>query len=322
MKKVVTCVFATLAVTFFTNAQTVVSDFENLSLPTNTFYISNSGADWQTANAEFRYDYDNTPPFPYWSGGYAYTNKKDSSIAGLSNLYGCKAFNGYNNSNYYVTAQPGAFIKLKSPANGVSGFYITNSTYAYKSMKNGDQFAKKFGGVSGNDPDFFLLTVKGYKNGVVKQDSVNFYLADFRNSNNSLDYIVDNWQWVNTASLNQVDSITFILRSSDVGQFGMNTPAFFCMDNFTTITTAIGIEEITKSELAFNMYPNPATQAFTLSIEEPAKLEVLDVSGRVLISEQVYSNLQSFDISTLANGVYAVRLSNNKGQAISRLIKH
>ena len=30
---------------------------------------------------------------------------------------------------------------------------------------------------------------------------------------------------------NLLDSVQFKLVSSDVGQFGMNTPAYFCLDN-------------------------------------------------------------------------------------------
>ncbi len=320
MKKIVTSIALSL---FFlsVNAQTVVADFENLSLATNTFYLNTSGNDWQTANAEFRYDYDNSPTFPYWSGGYAYTNKKDSSTAGFTNLYGCKPLNGFNNSNYYVTAQPDAFIKLKSPNNGVSGFYVTNSTYAYKSMKNGDQIAKKFGGISGNDPDFFLLTVKGYLSGALKADSVNFYLADFRSSNNSLDYIVDNWQWVNTSSLNRVDSIKFILRSSDNGNFGMNTPAFFCLDNFTTISNAIGLTELTKTNNNLSIYPNPAKDVFTVRSIEKATLFIKDISGRVVMEEKISNGEQVVSIADLNQGIYLVDLISDKGRASTRLIK-
>lgn len=319
MKKTVTSIVLSL-ISLTINAQTVVADFENLSLPTNTFYFSATGNDWQTANAEFRYGYSSQ--FSYWSEGYAYTNKKDSSTTGSANLYGCKALNGFNNSNYYVTAQPDAFIKLKSPSNGVSGFYVTNSTYAYKSMKNGDQFGKKFGGVSGNDPDFFLLTVKGFVGGVLKPDSVNFYLADYRSSNNNLDYIVDNWQWVNTSSLNKVDSITFILRSSDNGAFGMNTPAFFCLDNFTTVSNAIGLTELAKTNTSLSIYPNPAKDMFTIKSVGDATLFIKDISGRVVIETNVSEGEQVISINDLMQGVYLVDLISDKGRSSTRLIKY
>ncbi len=305
-----------LSISLHLNSQTVVADFENLTLPTNTFYLNTSGNDWQTANAEFRYSYSG-----FWSGGYAYTNKKDSSTAGFSNLYGCKALNGFNNSNYYVTAQPNEFIKLKSPANGVSGFYITNSTYAYKSMKSGDQFAKKFGGVSGNDPDFFKLTVRGYKNGVIKTDSVEFYLADFRNSNNSLDYIIDNWQWVNTSSLNQVDSIIFFLYSSDVGQFGMNTPSFFCLDNFTTVSSAIGLNEWANTSTSIKLYPNPAHNYIELTTPNVETLQILAADGRLVKEEVLREGEHRVDVSMLPQGIYNLMLTSQAGRRAARFIK-
>ena len=38
---------------------------------------------------------------------------------------------------------------------------LTNTTYAYYTMLNGNRFAKKFGGASGADPDWFKLTITG-----------------------------------------------------------------------------------------------------------------------------------------------------------------
>ena len=61
----------------------------------------------------------------------------------------------------------------------IDGMYVTNGTYAYLSMLNGDAYAKKFGGVSGNDPDWFKLTIRKWYNGILANDSVTFYLADY-----------------------------------------------------------------------------------------------------------------------------------------------
>ena len=66
------------------------------------------------------------------------------------------------------------------------------------------------------------------------KDSVIAVLADFRSNNSSEDYILKTWKWVNLLPLGDIDSLSFSYRSSDVGQFGMNTPGYFCMDNFTT----------------------------------------------------------------------------------------
>ena len=41
---------------------------------------------------------------------------------------------------------------------------LTNATYAALSMQNGDSFAKKFGGTTGNDADLFGVTLRGFDN--------------------------------------------------------------------------------------------------------------------------------------------------------------
>ena len=98
--------------------------------------------------------------------------------------------------------------------NTVTGMHITNTTYAANSMRDGDAFSKQFGGASGNDQDWFLLTIKGYTAGNETTDSVNFYLADYRFADNSQDYIIKDWQWVDLTSLGNVDSLSFSLNSS------------------------------------------------------------------------------------------------------------
>ena len=54
--------------------------------------------------------------------------------------------------------------------------------------------------------------------------SVDFYLAH----NGS---IVNTWQSVDLSSLSAAKTLEFDLTSSDTGPYGMNTPAYFAMDN-------------------------------------------------------------------------------------------
>ena len=45
---------------------------------------------------------------------------------------------------------------------------------------------------------------------------VEFYLADFRSAEDSLDYIVNDWRWIDLSNLGNVDSLQFTMNSSDV----------------------------------------------------------------------------------------------------------
>jgi len=205
------------------------ADFESFTLPESGYLNGSEGAtEYKQADLAFEVKYNFT--FNFWSGGFAISNKKDNQTAGYNNLYSACTGGGVLQSNNYAIGQNNAKIKLVNRST-LSGLYVTNTTYALKSMENGDMFAKKFGGDSGNDPDWFLLTIKGYINGVLKTDSVNFYLADYRFSEPELDYLVRTWRWVDLTALGEVDSLVFLLSSSDVGIYGMNTPAFFAIDN-------------------------------------------------------------------------------------------
>ena len=101
-------------------------------------------------------------------------------------------------------------------------------------MRDGDGFAKKFGGVSGNDPDFLKLTITGF-NGAAATGSVDFFLADYRFANNAQDYIVKAWTFVDLSSLGAVTRLGFDLTSTDNGPFGMNTPGYVAIDTLTTV---------------------------------------------------------------------------------------
>lgn len=324
MKRTITMMAFALGI-FTIKAQTLIADFETLPLASNSAYTSTTNVPFATAGALFQYKWSTS--FSYWEGGFSYTNKYDSSaiVTATPGLYGVKPLKGYNNSNIYTVAQADGVINLSAPSNTVDGFYITNTTYAYRSMKHGDQFAKKFGGVSGNDPDFFKVTVRGYKAGVLKPDSVVFYLADFRFPNNSLDYIVNTWQWVNTSTLGNVDSVKFFMFTSDNGSFGPNTPLFFAIDNFTIIQSSVGLAKNTNS-LKFDSYPNPFNSDIVIRLnsnfETDGTAAISDISGKVLFQQQLTEAQTTLDVNSLQAGIYFLEVISNNYRSMKKIIKN
>lgn len=93
---------------------------------------------------------------------------------------------------------------------------VTNTDYAYWVMKNGSAFSKPF---TGND--YLVLNIYGVNKGVVTQ-APSVYLA--RNGE-----IVDTWQNIDLTSLGEVQYMYFTMESSDSGEWGMNTPAYFAL---------------------------------------------------------------------------------------------
>ena len=77
----------------------------------------------------------------------------------------------------------------------------------------------------------FLLTITGLDGDGKPLGAVEVYLADYRFEDNALDTLVDRWTEVDLSALSSSRSLSFGLDSTDVGPFGMNTPAYFAVDN-------------------------------------------------------------------------------------------
>lgn len=323
MKKILTAI--TVVGCHLVYAQTTAT-FENFNLAVGTYWNGSSqpfGTTFTSGNAVFENYYD-TAFGGYWGSGWAYSAVNDSSTSGLGNLYASKALTGYSNSLTYALGQQNAKVVLSGNAMGgvVSGCYITNSTYAANSMRDGDMFAKKFGGVSGNDPDFFKLTIRGWFGGQVVADSVEFYLADYRFTNNAQDYIVTDWQWVDLSALGNLDSLWFTLSSSDVGVNGINTPLFFCADNLITADSPSSIFE-SNFQNAIAAYPNPFDHQVTIeTYTTNGTITITDISGRVVFTQMVNQRGQvKLDLSYLSSGVYTLSVISTSEQSAIRIIK-
>ncbi|HYD20040.1 MAG TPA: DUF4465 domain-containing protein [Flavipsychrobacter sp.] len=324
-----------LMMSMFSAKAQVVATFDTFSLLTT--YPDTAYIDYSQPLADIGFNYGAAYfPCAYdtafggsWLGGFSYSNMTDSVTHDYHNDHSAYTATGYNNSLGYCVVFMGyaaaPYIKLhdtSAAGDSVLGFYITNTTYGYKTVRDGYFSATPFGGTSGNDSDWFRLVVYGYNNGVMKPDSVEFFLADYRFSNNTQDYIVDDWQWLDLTALGGVDSITFAMSSSDTNQFGMLTPAYFAMDNFTTKDAPTSVGNAYKRTAA-KMYPNPAADLLYVEVNNPAvkQLRVLDITGREVLSHQVRGSKEAINISSLPAGTYYLQMSGEQVNVGSRFVK-
>lgn len=225
-------------------------DFEDLVLSPDSYWNGspNNGTNtFVSQGFTFYNNFDNSWGVDVWSG-FAYSNVTDTTTPGYTNQYSAAAGSGAGGSANYAVSFVDAWgspPRIDVPA-GVSlvSAAVTNTTYAYLSMRDGDSFAKKFGGSSGNDPDWFKLTIVGKDLAKNLIASVEFYLADFRFADNSLDYILNSWATVDLSPIASARILEFALDSSDVGAWGMNTPAYFALDDIVFQTAGDGSQVV------------------------------------------------------------------------------
>jgi len=155
------------------------------------------------------------------SNGFEFCNLtegQNSAVTGKgikNDTYVTSAIDSYSTTDVAIHFNEG---KMDAP-NGyiVKGLYVTNCTYAYDAMATGDEISNKFG-----DGDWFKLTIYSKD----KTEKVEVLLADGTD-------ILNEWKWVDLTALGETSGLKFELSSSDVGDWGMNTPAYFCLDGIT-----------------------------------------------------------------------------------------
>ncbi|MCB0477106.1 MAG: DUF4465 domain-containing protein [Crocinitomicaceae bacterium] len=298
----------------------VTVDFENLLTQVDTFWNGSDGNPSYVANnATFELVYDMN--FASWDG-FALSSMRDDTTAGWGNQYSCYSGSGHS-SEAYAVFFPGfsgtRYIDFGGDVN-FTGFYINNSTYTAVSMRDGDAYAKQFGSPNDangqpdgtNGEDFLLLSIFSVDVLGNRLDSTGFYLADFRFPNSQDDYIVDQWTFVNLSGLQSGRKLEFTFTSSDVGQFGINTPTYFVMDDLT-FNPILSVSEASISKL--NLYPNPASTSFQIVGNEMDEIRIMDLSGKVVLHQT--GILSDIAILQLKSGVYIVDAFEN-GQLKSR----
>ena len=228
---------ATILVAATATANTI--DFDDFTLDGSGFYNgSDLGGDFTVGNGTFTGTFTGTFNTTFSFGccwdGWSVSNHGDTTTPGFGNQYSSVTGGGFGGAGQFgVAFTDSANITLASAEN-ITGTYLTNTTYSALSMLNGDSFAKQFGGASGTDEDWFSVTVEGRLSGAATS-SVEFFLADYRFANSVDDYIIDDWTWVDLSSLGLVDELSFSFASSDVGDFGVNTPSYVAVDFITSI---------------------------------------------------------------------------------------
>lgn len=261
--------------------------------------------------------------FNFWTG-WAISATTDVTTPGFTNQYSAIVGEGADGTAAYAVsfASPESYVTLDTDQpNGmetIPSVHITNSTYAYLSMRDGDDFAKKFGGETGDDPDFFLLTIKTYSENQL-QDSILFYLADYRFEDNSQDYLIDEWIEVEFPSA-AVDSVTFGLSSSDNGMFGMNTPAYFCADVFgnplvldvkdNTLPGVSLVNTLVTSELIINS-----------ELDKKADYQIFGLSGQALKKGAINQGEQYIYAEDLPAGKYWIQVRQDGLQWTKGFVK-
>jgi len=183
--------------------------------------------------------------------------------------------------------------KLHEPV----GIYVNLSSWTYYSLQDGCGVARAF-----TNDDKYTLTFHGVAADETEK-TMTVELGSYTNGDLTL---TRGWKYVDLSSLGLVNEIYADVKSTDTGEYGDNTPAYFCFDK---LIVKEGIEQDAVKGIEGNA-------AETLSYDRVKKIVsvrgaefsiVYDAEGNKLMT----SEDSDFSISHLPAGVYIVRAGNS-----------
>lgn len=158
----------------------------------------------------------------YWSG-FSISGRTETAFANLSpDQYNNVAGRAHSGGNFCVITTYGEVISIDQPQGvTIKGLYFTNSAYTVNSILNGDAYS----GPGFDATDWLTCTITG-KHADGTTASVDLPLAK------DGAYVSD-WEYADLTSLGKVVELSFAFSGSRTGDYGLNTPAYICIDDIT-----------------------------------------------------------------------------------------
>lgn len=215
-----------------------VVDFEDQALPPGGFDNGSDGSGGFSSSGVF---FENTftdfgGGFSGWTG-FSSSRVVDTTTPGFGNQYAAYAPNdapgaGAGGSDHYGVFFAGSERLVLPTPNVIDSISLNNTTYTALAMENGEFVARAF--VPG---DFLTLFVTGYDDLGAPTGSIPFDLGRYTGTAQSPGTltIVEDWTLLDLTSLGTVTSLGFSFDGSDTGDFGINTPTYFAIDDVTVV---------------------------------------------------------------------------------------
>jgi len=132
------------------------------------------------------------------------------------------------------------------------------------------------------------------------------------------------WGTTNTSLIDQTIYDGFDNISVGLIQY---TPMLNCGANecpsFTTCNAiTVGVNDNIKTPQNILVFPNPSSGVFQLKTDYTNfhEFEVVDILGNIILKSNIKSNITNIDLSDYMNGIYLIKIIDNKGNILNEKI--
>ncbi len=95
-----------------------------------------------------------------------------------------------------------------------------------------------------------------------------------------------------------------------------------CGTDVSTFVVELVINSLDELSANIEMFPNPANDVLTLNADQvlDASIEVFNVAGKLVLTDNIQGTSKTINVSNLEKGMYMIKITNNEGSSIQRLI--
>lgn len=101
-------------------------------------------------------------------------------------------------------------------------------------------------------------------------------------------------------------------------------PGYTWTTAFTqSVSACTALQQLVSQNVSFGVYPNPTSGDFTIELNNGSAktIEVIDFTGRIVVTNTTSNDKINVNISALAKGIYYVRVQSNNTFETAKIIK-
>ncbi|MBR3827439.1 MAG: DUF4465 domain-containing protein [Alistipes sp.] len=183
-------------------------------------------------NDYLKFEHFYNEEYSYW-GGFAHSKCFDMEDGTPNNQYGVyntKAASGNSFLVYYYDSynEPCDILCHYRGDYQFTTVRLNLTTYTYKSITDEDvnTFARAF-----TDGDYLKVIFTALLGDGSEGESVDCYVVDYRDGKR---FVATNWDAFDISALRgELTGLRVRIETTDVGEYGANTPLYICMDDLT-----------------------------------------------------------------------------------------
>ncbi len=288
MKKFAIILTILLAMTIITNAQIPNNGFEDWT----TIGSYEDPTAWATMNfvsaGTFYSCTKSTDHYPENVGIYSIRLENNTSLTQMTGAYGMAMTNAFDwpfKPAFPVTGNP----------TSLTGYY------KYESFNN----------------DSMFIRIVLFENSIMLGNSI-FVTGISTSIWTSFNIPFSNYSSADSATI----QLSAFYPESETD--GPNGNSVLYVDNLNFDNLITSTSELTKQNMEFNLYPNPAFDIVTLNIDNTNNtdltLNIYNVTGKLIGSEKLQQNQQQINIGDLNNGIYLFGIRSKEWTVKQKLI--